>query len=156
VSSTDLKDIRNYLRISDRLVTAGQPTGEQFNAIRAAGYEIVINLDAPAGAPWDEAETVQRLGMDYIHIPVIWESPQQADLDRFFETMDRHRESRLFVHCAANARVSVFLFLYHVIRCGMPVDVARESVWTIWRPNAVWLTFVAESLARFGIGESFS
>ena len=32
--------------------------------------------------------------------------PQQADLDLFFEVMDVLKGERVFVHCAANARVS--------------------------------------------------
>lgn len=36
----------------------------------------------------------------------------------FFAAMDRHRGERVWVHCAANMRVSVFLGLYRVIRQG--------------------------------------
>jgi protein tyrosine phosphatase (PTP) superfamily phosphohydrolase (DUF442 family) len=141
--------------MSDRVGTAGQPTEEQFAAIQAAGYEITINLDAPGDAVRNEAEIVGQLGMDYIHIPVIWESPQPSDLDQFFEVMDRHQGKRLFVHCAANARVSAFMFLCRVIRCGTPIQVARASVRRIWEPNDVWRCFIDQSLSRHGITDTF-
>ena len=42
--SAKIEDIVNFLQVSDRLTTAGQPTVEQYPAIAAAGYEVVINL----------------------------------------------------------------------------------------------------------------
>ncbi|WP_373547538.1 hypothetical protein [Chamaesiphon sp.] len=42
--SVTIADIVNFLQVSDRLVTAGQLTVEQYPAIAAAGYKVVINL----------------------------------------------------------------------------------------------------------------
>jgi protein tyrosine phosphatase (PTP) superfamily phosphohydrolase (DUF442 family) len=155
--SDGLQDIQNFLRISERVGTAGQPTQEQFAAVQAAGYEIVVNLDVPSpeDVPWSEADIVSQRGMKYIHIPVVWGSPQPADLDRFFEVMDHHEGKKLFVHCAANYRVSAFMFLHRVIRCGTPIEEAQASVRSVWEPNDVWHRFIEESLSRHGISATF-
>ena len=136
--------ITNYLAISDTLGTAGQPTSDQFAAIRAARYEVVVNLampDSPNALP-NEGELVAAEGMDYVHIPVVWESPTMADLERFFAAMDQNRGRKVFVHCALNMRVSCFVCLYRVLRLGIPVEEAWQDVLAIWEPNETWQQFM--------------
>jgi len=138
------------LRVSDAIGTAGQPTAEQFGDIKAAGYEVVVNLampDSPDALP-DESELVAEQGMAYVHIPVVWECPTAQDLEQFFAIMDEHWDKKVLVHCAVNKRVSSFIFLYQVIRQGVPPEDAREVLLRIWEPNAVWQSFMDDSLAR--------
>ena len=80
------------------------------------GYEVLINLallDSPGALP-NEGTLVTVLGLQYFHIPVVWESPQPSDLDQFFKTMQRNQNRKVFVHCVLNMRVSVFVFLYRI------------------------------------------
>jgi protein tyrosine phosphatase (PTP) superfamily phosphohydrolase (DUF442 family) len=155
MSSDKLRQILNFLPVSDTLGTAGQPTAEQFGSIAAAGYEVVINLAMPdsSNALPNEADLVQEAGMTYVHIPVVWESPTLRDLDRFFEVMDRSKGRRVFVHCALNMRVSCFVFLYRVIRDGLPVPEAATMMRRIWEPNPVWRRFLQDALRRHGLGD---
>jgi protein tyrosine phosphatase (PTP) superfamily phosphohydrolase (DUF442 family) len=142
----DLSTITNYLPISDTLGTAGQPTAYQFAAIRAAGYEVVINLalSTSTNALLNEGDLVAAQGMAYVHIPVVWESPTATDLERFFAAMAQHRGRKVFVHCALNMRVSCFVFLYRVLRLGVPAETAWLDVLAIWEPDEVWQRFVDE------------
>jgi protein tyrosine phosphatase (PTP) superfamily phosphohydrolase (DUF442 family) len=89
---------------------------------------------------------VRALGMQYVHIPVIFKAPTGRDLDMFFEAMERHRASRLWVHCAANKRVSCFLGLYLHLRERRPLGEAFALQRDIWEPDAVWAAFVASQL----------
>jgi protein tyrosine phosphatase (PTP) superfamily phosphohydrolase (DUF442 family) len=147
-----LDGVLNYLQSSELLGTAGQPTAEQFSDIRTAGYEVVVNLAMPdsTNALPNEAELVCEQGMEYVHIPVVWEAPKDEDLDRFFETMAQSRARKVFVHCVLNWRVSCFVYLYRVIERGIPMRVAEESLLEIWEPNPVWCSFIERSLARYG------
>jgi hypothetical protein len=55
--SDSIEDIYNFMQLSDRLATGGQPTIDQYPAIAAAGYSVVFNLaltDSP-NALLDEA-----------------------------------------------------------------------------------------------------
>jgi protein tyrosine phosphatase (PTP) superfamily phosphohydrolase (DUF442 family) len=142
--------ITNYLHISDTLGTAGQPTAEQFAAIRAAGYEVVVNLAMPGStnALPSERELVAAEGMDYVHIPVIWESPTAHDLERLIAVMDQNQGRKVFVHCALNMRVSCFIFLYRVLRLGVPVEEAWQDVLAVWEPNEIWQQFVEDMLKQ--------
>lgn len=153
MSAKEVEKILSYLRISEAIGTAGQPTAEQFGDIKAAGYEVVVNLampDSPNALP-NESELVAEQGMAYVHIPVVWEYPTAKDLEQFFAVMDEHRDKKVLVHCVVNKRVSSFIFLYRVIRQGVPPEDAREALLRIWEPNAVWQSFMDDSLARHEI-----
>jgi protein tyrosine phosphatase (PTP) superfamily phosphohydrolase (DUF442 family) len=148
-----IEDVINYLSISDSIGTAGQPTASQFAAIKAAGYDIVVNLAMPdsSNALSNEQRLVAEQGMLYVHIPVVWEHPTAQDLEQFFDLMARCRGRRVFVHCALNMRVSVFVFLYRVVWLGIAPEVAYRDVLRIWQPNPVWQRFLDESLAEYGL-----
>lgn len=139
--------IRNYLPLG-RIGTAGQPTAEQFAAIKAAGYQLVINLalsDSLYALP-DEAKLVGEQGMVYVHIPVIWEAPALNDLEQFFAVMESYRQMRVFVHCVVNKRASVFVYLYRILRLRVPAAKARDALLKIWEPDPVWHRFISDAL----------
>ena len=86
-----LPGIYNYREISERVCTSGQPTKNQFTLIKDAGYRTVINL-APHDAEnalEDESGALASLGLRYIHIPVDFANPTQADFDRFVMELQR-------------------------------------------------------------------
>ncbi len=148
-----LEQIENFLKISDHLATGGQPTAEQLRAVREAGYQVVVNLampDSPQALP-GEAELVAGLGMVYESIPVVWDDPRLADLEAFFQTMARHQGKKVFVHCIKNYRVACFVFLYRVIRLGVPARSASRAMQRIWLPNPTWRRFIGEALARYPV-----
>jgi protein tyrosine phosphatase (PTP) superfamily phosphohydrolase (DUF442 family) len=147
--NADLDRIESFLEISEKLGTAGQPFREEFPLIQKAGYKTVINLAMPDSmdAISGEPELVKELGLDYIAIPVVWERPMREDLQKFFAEMDRLQGEKIFVHCARNMRVSAFVYLYLVLRQGVDQDTARETMETIWEPNATWQKFIDEALS---------
>lgn len=147
-----MQDILNFLVISDRLGTAGQPGRGQFAAVAAAGYEAVVNLamSNSTGALADEAGLVREQGMAYVHIPVVWEEPTLADLERFLAVMDRFRDKKVFVHCAMNMRVSCFVLLYRVLRLGVNLEEAWRAMLKIWQPDPVWSSFIERGLVHYG------
>lgn len=143
-----VENIYNFLQLSEDIATSGQPTEDQFRDIGQAGYEVVINLGLTGTgyALEDEEDLVRSLGMEYVHIPVIWENPTLENLDDFFSAMDLLRGKKVFVHCAANMRVSVFMALYRVRYLGWKVEQAVEDVHRIWKPNAIWDAFIQQAL----------
>jgi protein tyrosine phosphatase (PTP) superfamily phosphohydrolase (DUF442 family) len=144
-----LNQILNYFPISDNLATAGQPQREQFADIARAGFTVVINLALTTSdnAIPDEAIVVNILGMEYIHIPVVWESPQPGDFDRFCTELARLRRQKVFVHCALNMRVSAFVFLYRVLYLGANPEEVKWDMLSIWEPEGVWEDFIVSCLS---------
>lgn len=143
----------NYIEVLPTIGTAGMPTRAQFEAIRKAGYRVVVNL-APShviGAHKDEAELVAAQGLLYHHIPVDFARPTAADVQRFAQTMNAHREQRVFVHCQVNMRASVFTFLYRATELGEDPDHAYTDVLKVWQPHKQWQQLIRDVLAERAI-----
>jgi protein tyrosine phosphatase (PTP) superfamily phosphohydrolase (DUF442 family) len=143
-----LEEIYAFRAVGPKLGTAGQPTEAQFGAIRAAGFEAVINLALPTSdnALANEGSVVTGLGMVYVHIPVDFKAPKVDDFRRFCGMMDTFGERPVFVHCAANMRVSAFVFLYRVLRQQVPAAEAERDLRAIWEPDEVWSDFIRKRL----------
>lgn len=129
-----LLELVNYYEYSPQLLTSGQPTRDQFPAIRKAGVEAIINL-APVTDPAsiaDEGEIVKGLDMAYTHIPVDWENPTRADYTRFLAAMQAYEGKRVLVHCYAGSRASAFVYVYRVNEQAVPTRAAREVMINLW------------------------
>jgi protein tyrosine phosphatase (PTP) superfamily phosphohydrolase (DUF442 family) len=149
MATAKLSDIYNFQSVSETLGTAGQPTAAQFDAVKDAGYEVVINLamgNAPRDLP-NEPQLLADHGIDYVHIPVVFDEPTDDNLNQFFDAMEANQDKKCFVHCIANARVSAFVMLYRVSRQGVPVQEADAMMRQIWEPNPTWQAFIDQHLA---------
>ena len=147
--SASLEGIFNFLRITDTLVTAGQPTEKQFRYVKDAGFHRIINL-APEGAEnalRDERGTVESLGMQYTHIPVDFRNPTEEDFDQFCVVMKEVGDTQAMVHCAANMRVSAFIYRYRCEVLGEEPQLAIIDLHRIWEPLGVWKKFVRHGSA---------
>ena len=146
MSHNCLENIYNYLKISDKIATAGQPSVEQFSYIKQAGYQVVINLALKdsSNALRNEKEIVETGGMQYIHIPVIWENPTEDKLKEFIQVMKINLDKKVFVHCAANKRVSAFVYLYRRSEESIDEEIAKKDLHQIWVPNEIWQQFIQE------------
>lgn len=146
----DLTGIINFVDIDARLATAGQPTAEQLKDVAAAGYQAVMRLSMPDANPGlvGEDEIVTAMGLEYVHIPVVWTAPTWANVETFFTIMDAWQGRRLFVHCAKNYRVSVFVGLYFLARGHWTEDEVRDHVAGVFEPNGVWQAFLDDGIRR--------
>ena len=77
----DPDTIHNWRRLDDRVTTSGQPTEPQLADIHALSVRHIVNLGLHTHekALPDEAASVSRLGMTYIHIPVDFQNPTDQD-----------------------------------------------------------------------------
>ena len=144
-----LTGITAFRSLGDKIGTAGQPTAEQFPAIRDAGFEAVINLALPTStnAIGNEGSIVTALGMAYVHIPVDFQAPSERDFQAFARIMNVFEGRSVFVHCAMNMRVSAFMFLYRVTQKGVPATVAEKDMHAIWEPDEIWSRFISKIIA---------
>jgi uncharacterized protein (TIGR01244 family) len=142
--TVDPTGIHNWRRLGPTLTTSGQPTEAQLAAIAALGVECVINLalHTHEKALADEAGCVAALGMTYVHIPVDFAAPTEADLSAFYAAMEALNGRTAHVHCIANYRVSAFLYRYRIDRLGWIAADARPDLDAIWRPEGVWAALV--------------
>jgi uncharacterized protein (TIGR01244 family) len=142
--SRSIEGIFNYVQISKDLSTSGQPSESDLHKIKDAGFRAIINL-APHNAEnslKDEAATVAALGLAYIHIPVDFRKPKAEDFVEFVTAMSAYHRQRVWVHCAANMRVSAFIYKYRREVLRENDDVALHDLHRIWEPNEKWKAFI--------------
>ena len=146
-----MQGVHNFIQVRPDLATSGVIAKESFAEIRADGYDVVVNLlpDDSKYAVSDEAAVVADLGMDYVHIPVDFAAPSASNYDDFTAAMRTARGKKVWVHCAANWRVSSFVSLYGELELGWTRSIAEELVEKAWgEPDAVWRQFIAETRNR--------
>src|SRR5206468_5331927 len=119
----------------------------------------------------DEATSVSRLGMTYIHIPVDFQNPTDQDFDQFCSAMEQLKDVPVHVHCIANYRVSAFFYRYRRDVLGMDEAEARADMEDVWclggvcepisdeaRPMTIEINGMAHvilTVSRFGVAREF-
>jgi len=151
----DPQDIRSWRRLDNRITTSGQPTEGQLGALRDLGVGHVINLGLHSheDALADEAASVSALGMRYIHIPVDFQEPTEADYAQFCDAMAAIGDDLVHVHCIMNMRVSAFLYRYQREVLGRDDASSRALMDTLWQPGGIWARLIgddARAEARHG------
>jgi protein tyrosine phosphatase (PTP) superfamily phosphohydrolase (DUF442 family) len=143
----ELDTIQNFIALDATYGTAGQPSEEQLQAVAQHGYRVVVNLGLldPRYCLPDEAGSVARLGLSYHHIPVDFQQPRLEDYRAFESTLLSARPHKVFVHCAANYRVSCFMSLFGARHLGWSAEQAEAHFKRLWQPNEVWTRFFAEA-----------
>jgi protein tyrosine phosphatase (PTP) superfamily phosphohydrolase (DUF442 family) len=148
MSDKSLENIYNFLPLSEKIGTSGQPNPEDFDSIKTAGYEIIINLalSDSQNSLDNEEKIVENLGMTYVHIPIVWEEPTLYDFHKFCQVMQDNYQKKVFVHCVANMRVSAFMYLYRIVRDRVSETEAKKDLEKIWKPNETWQKFIEKVL----------
>ena len=120
--------------------------------VREAGFEVVINLALPTSdnALPNEGSVVTVLGMCYVHIPINFKAPTVRNFRDFCRVMETFADRPVFIHCAANMRVSAFVFLSRVLHQGVPRSDAERDLHAIWQPDEVWSRFIENQLGAGG------
>ena len=145
------EDIFNFHPINERISTSGQPTPEQFEEVRDAGYTTIINLaphDAENNALEDEKGLLNTLGLEYFHIPMVWEEPRPEQYPTFCDIMKKIAGKKVLVHCAANYRVSAVVSSYAIGNLGWSVEQADEFLNKLWTSipeypmNDTWQSYI--------------
>ena len=147
---SDLHEIRSFVAIDEGLATAGQPTEEQLGLLKSQGFEVVVNLGLldPSYCLRDEAGTVKALGMRYYHIPVEFQQPTISNFESFQLVMHETQGRKVFVHCAANFRVSCFVSLFGESVLSWTRQQADAHIRRLWEPNEVWSKFLSQVRAK--------
>ena len=145
MQSKDLSKVFNYHNIDDLFATSGQPNAYQLKLIAENGYEAVINL-APnsvfEGSVINEAEILTANKVKYIHIPVNFNKPKDEDFLKFVNCLEENKDKKIWIHCAANMRVSAFVYKYRRDILKLEDSKIIEDMNLIWSPNNVWSSFL--------------
>ena len=109
------------------VLSGGQPSPEQLEAVQEAGFRTVINLRAP-GEPHtaEEPELVDRLGLDYLSIPVRGAAGMTEDNARALAKALEESEGPVLLHCSSGNRIGGLFALMAFYVDGKGVEEAIE------------------------------
>lgn len=143
-------DAENVRQVFSWLWTSGQLSESDIARLPKIGIDAVVNLALPTSlnALPGEAEAITKLGIPYVQIPVLWEEPEQSQLQQFCGVLDAFSGRKVWVHCARNMRVSAFVYLYRRLHRAESHETAALTMNSIWTPNATWQAFIDEALSR--------
>ena len=133
----------NFVKVSDRIDTSGQPSKELLENFKVKGYSLVVNLAPPLseGSLLEEGGLVAQSGARYVNIPVDWQQPTYNDFQFFSDVLNSQTAEKVLVHCQINMRASLFTFLYRVVHEKIDPAIALEKMTLVWAPADQWLEF---------------
>jgi protein tyrosine phosphatase (PTP) superfamily phosphohydrolase (DUF442 family) len=135
----------NYHKIDERLSTGGHFVDGGLASVHEMGIEVVIDLrDKP---PAGQQEKLAALGIEWIHVPVVWKNPRPLDFERFSEAMSTHKDKKVLVQCQANYRASAMTYLYRVTVEQVPESLAERDLHAVWTPDGRWRDYI-DSIAK--------
>ena len=136
-TTQEVPPIRNFLQVTPQFCTGGQPRPEHFAKLKADGVKAVLNLRTPGEHRAEEEQaTVEKAGMKYFNIPVVYTAPTDAQADEFLRLTDDPANRPMFIHCTAAIRVGTFWMIRRVLRDGMSEDAALEEAKKVGLSNA--------------------
>ncbi|WP_320818992.1 protein tyrosine phosphatase family protein [Thalassolituus sp.] len=145
-------EVFNYKKINDFISTSGQPSKEDFRKIKEDGFELIIDLapiDYERYSIQDQPEVLRVLELPYIHIPVDFKSPAIEDYEYFSNTLKKNYGKKIWIHCAANYRVTVFFSIWAEKNLDWTEDHSKKLIDSIWKSdpnwtmNDIWRDFMA-------------
>jgi protein tyrosine phosphatase (PTP) superfamily phosphohydrolase (DUF442 family) len=77
---------------------AGQPTPEEFAALKERGITTVVNVRLPGETETDERAAVEALGFTYISVPFNWETLSGEHIDQMREALGATPASEVLIH----------------------------------------------------------
>ncbi|WP_151743630.1 protein tyrosine phosphatase family protein [Acinetobacter calcoaceticus] len=136
-----LAQIPTFSVIHEHLFSSAQPSIEQLKLIKEYGCSTVINL-ALNNAP-NHIENEDRicldLGLNYIHIPIDWETPSAEQCLLVLDLIDHLVQNEIvWIHCTKNDRSSCLMYVYRQFYMNMDMPTSQDLLHEIWEPNETW------------------
>lgn len=146
---TQLSQIKNFQFVHERLFSSGQPTAEELKQIKEYGIGTVINLaesDAEEALNHEDKICLD-IGLNYIQLPISWETPSSDQCLLLLDLVNHLLESQMvWVHCSNNNHVSSLMYLYRQYYMNVDMPAAHEAMHQIWESNDTW-TGLAHAVA---------
>lgn len=136
-----LSQIPAFSIIHEHLFSSAQPSAEQLKLIKEYGCSTVINLTL-SNAP-NHIENEDRicldLGLNYIHIPIDWETPSPEQCLLVLDLIDHLVQNEIvWIHCTKNDRSSCLMYVYRQFYMNMDMPTSQDLLHEIWEPNETW------------------
>jgi tyrosine-protein phosphatase SIW14 len=92
--------VRNFGQVNDHIYRGGEPTEQGLRELRAQHVILDIDLREPGKGTEDERRMAQRLGIQYVNIPLpALSAPRIEDVKRVLSLLGPDDAGKIFVHC---------------------------------------------------------
>ena len=147
-----LERVPNACQILPNIITGGQPSTADLEAFAGAGGGIVLDLRDPMEPrPLDEPAIAQRLGLEYVVVPVTAGTMTDATLERIHEVLGKAGDRQLFVHCGSGSRVGGALLPHLMLEHGLTEEDATTQAMRIGLRSAELLEWGLDYARRKSI-----
>lgn len=138
--------IPNYQKVSAALQRGGQPSDNGLAQLKREGIKTIIDLRLHGAAQHHEEESAQKLGLNYVSLPMGYRAPPVATLVRFLEVVSDPANQPVFVHCRQGAdRTGTLVAIYRMLVDGWSFeDTYQEMRQFHFKP---WLISLKRSVA---------
>jgi protein tyrosine phosphatase (PTP) superfamily phosphohydrolase (DUF442 family) len=144
-----IRDVANACQVLPNILTGGQPTAEQLEALRDSGGDVVLDLRDPLEPrPVDEPHVVHSLGMKYVNVPVRSGALDDMTLERILEVLRSAGEHTVFVHCGSGNRVGAALIPYLILDQNMEEEDAVDQAMRVGLRSAEMLEWGLDYVRR--------
>jgi protein tyrosine phosphatase (PTP) superfamily phosphohydrolase (DUF442 family) len=144
-----LSGIANACQILPNVVSGGQPTREQLEALADAGGSIVLDVRDPMEPrPVNESAVVKELGMEYVNVPVRSGALDDATLDKILAVLRGAGDRTVLFHCGSGGRVGGALIPYFMLDLGMEEQDAIDQAMRVGLRNAEYMDWGLEYARR--------
>jgi protein tyrosine phosphatase (PTP) superfamily phosphohydrolase (DUF442 family) len=143
--------VANACQALPTVVTGGQPTVAQLEALKAAGGGVVLDIRDPMESrPFDEPAVIAKLGMEYVNVPVSPGATGDARMERILETLRSNRERPVFFHCGSGNRVGGAMIAHLMLDHGVPEEEAITRAMQMGLRSPEYLEWGVEYARRKG------
>ncbi len=125
-----MSSISRFREETPLLSTAGQPTAEHFDWLKAEGYEAIINISTPTAKNFvsDEPRLVMEKGMAYVHVPVDCSALAPDHYRLVSGVLKSVAGKKVLLHCAGNVKASAFAHIFRVKELGHDPEALRTEL----------------------------
>ncbi len=140
----------NFVELTSRIGTGGQPGGGGLNQLAGKGYKVVVNIRG-SDEEFDrvgEEKLAMQLGLRYYVVPFVAAEPSEQQALAFNALMAALRDTKVFVHCGSGNRVGSLMMIYLALEEGMPPDKAEQEARKAGLRSASLLDFSKQVISK--------
>jgi uncharacterized protein (TIGR01244 family) len=113
--------------IDSRLTLAGQPQPQDWGALAAEGFGVVVNMRSDPERAAEQQQRAESAGLRYIHLPLPAYELEPEHLATFHQLMAA-QEGRVFLHCRSATRVALMWLLDRIVYDGWTRERAEQAL----------------------------
>lgn len=115
--------IKNFREVDGGVLRGAMPSDKNLRILADSGVKTIIDLRKPGKLVEHEKVVAKELGLEYVHIPLGFRSPDQATMARILSLVNDKQKQPVFVHCRQGAdRTGMTMGMYRVLHDNWDFD----------------------------------